>query len=342
MNGPTQRLTVRATLAVSLALTTHLALAIEVIIDFEELPLSIQDYYNGSDGAGGFETKDTWLNNQFDDYGGDCCWNGWAYSQTTDTTTPGFTNQYSASTGGGAEGSAKYAVAFNGFDAGFGIIPEITLPDGAEPTSVLIANTTYAALSMLNGDSFAKKFGGLSGNDPDWFLLEVEGVDISDSVVGSVPLYLADYRFSNSSEDYILDEWTELDLSTLAGLGVEKLAFRLSSSDNSIFGMNTPSYLAIDNLVIDVPVTPGDFDNSGTVDSLDLAIWETNYGETSGITFSDGDANEDGKVDGRDFLLWQQHFDPGGVVVLQIPEPSAFKLLLYSTSLTYCSLCRRI
>lgn len=314
-------------LAVSLALIAHTVQAVTVQIDFEELPVGPQSFYNGSDGAGGFETRSSWFNNQNSGF-----WSGWSYSQTTDTTTPGVLNQYSAFTGSGVDGSATYAVAYNGLDAGNGgLIPEITLPAGAEPQRVQVTNTTYAVLSMLSGDSFAKKFGGVTGNDPDYFLLTVEGLDGNDELIDPnavIEFYLADYRFANNGFDYILDEWTELDLTPLAGLGVEKLAFRFESSDNSIFGMNTPAYVAIDNLELDIAATPGDFDLNGTVNSLDLAIWESNYGNSSMVSFTDGDADENGVVDAQDFLLWQRNVTPPIGLVVAVPEPSTLAVAI--------------
>lgn len=320
-------LTLRLTLAVSLSLATNLAQAVTVTIDFEELPLDGGDFYNGSDEAGGFISHSTVFNNLYTDFGPGCCWNGWAYSQTTDPNTAGPGNQYSAFPGSGAAGSAKYGVGFSGLDSGGGIVPEIALPAGAEPTSVQITNTTYAAQSMLHSDSFAKKFGGLSGNDPDWFLLTIEAYSAANVLVGTVPFYLADYRFADPNEDYVVDQWTTVDLSSLAGLGATRLDFRLASSDvHPSFGMNTPAYMAIDDLVLDVAGAPGDFDLSGTVDSHDLSIWQTNYGTASGAAFTSGDANEDGGVDGLDFLLWQLGTNlPVGSVSL-IPEPTALGL----------------
>ncbi len=315
------------TIAVLLMLGASFAQAVTVTIDFEELPLVGEDFYNGSDEEGGFTSYGTMFNNLYTDFGSGCCWNGWAYSQTTDPNTPGPGNQYSAYAGGGANGSAKYGVAFSGLDAGGGIVPEISLPAGAEPASVLITNTTYSALSMLHGDTFAKKFGGLSGNDPDWFLLTVEGYNDANNFVGSVPFYLADYRFTDPNEDYLLEDWTEVDLAALSGLGVSRLDFRLSSSDtHPSFGMNTPAYVAIDDLVLEVAATSGDFDLNGIVDSQDLNIWQTHYGTTSGATFTSGDADEDGYVGGLDFLLWQQGVAlPVGTLNV-VPEPAGFFL----------------
>jgi hypothetical protein len=299
--------------------------AVMLTIDFEELPLGPGDFYNGSSGdpnASGFTSFGAYFNNDFDGF-----WQGWSYSRTTDTVTPGAANQYSAYAGSGANGSSQYGVAFNGFDGGGGIIPEIRLPTGSEPTSVKITNTTYAALSMLLGDGFAKQFGGGNGSDPDWFLLKVEGWDASDTVVGDVSMYLADYRPSEPNDDYILDQWTDLDLSPLAGLGVEKLAFRLSSSDNGAFGMNTPAYVAIDDLVLDIAATPGDFDLNGSVDQVDLGIWEQYYRTASGASVTTGDAHDDGDVDGADLLLWQTNYTGSQAITLAVPEPSSVLIL---------------
>ena len=84
-----------------------------LVVDFEDLPLAGESYYNGSDGAGGFTSNGTFFNNTFTDFGGGfSAWSGWSYSNLTDNTTPGFGNQHSAITGGGAEGSSSYAVGF--------------------------------------------------------------------------------------------------------------------------------------------------------------------------------------------------------------------------------------
>ncbi len=91
-------------------------------------------------------------------------------------------------------------------------------------------------------------FGGPDGTDPDWFLLTVQGWDESDQLLGEVEFYLADYRFEDSSLDYVVDEWAEVDISSLKDAA--SLSFKLTSSDVGQFGMNTPAYFAVDNLVL--------------------------------------------------------------------------------------------
>jgi hypothetical protein len=100
---------------------------------------------------------------------------------------------------------------------------------------------------MLNGDAYAKKFGGVSGDEEDWFLLTITGKDAGGTEVGSVEFYLADYRFADNGQDYIVNTWEYVDL---MGLGVvESLEFSLSSSDMGSYGMNTPAYFALDMVV---------------------------------------------------------------------------------------------
>jgi len=224
------------------------------VADFEDLTLSCAETFNnGSDNAGGFTSGGAFFNNTFTDFGTFTAWEGWSYSNVTDTTTPGFGNQYSAYhlPGGGGDQSSQYGVAFTA-DPG---IATIALPAGTIPVSARVTNTTFAALSMLNGDSFAKKFGGTTGNDPDFFKLTISGLDALASPIGSVDFFLADFRFADNSQDFLIDAWTTLDLTSLAGAST--LSFGLTSSDTGPFGINTPAFVALDNLVTAAIPEPG-------------------------------------------------------------------------------------
>jgi len=215
--------------------------AIAAEVDFEDLTLNPDSYYNGSDKAGGFTSGEASFNNFFDDTYG-AYWEGFAYSNTTDTTTLDFTN-YSAVAGSGAGGSVIYGVGYQGF---MGSVPTITLGASGKLKNCYITNTTYAYLTMRDGYSPAKKFGGESGTDADWFLLTITGKDADGNTTGTVEFYLSDFRSDDSADDYIIDEWTQVDLS---GLGeVKSLEFTLASTDNGDYGMNTPAYFAIDDI----------------------------------------------------------------------------------------------
>jgi len=208
---------------------------------FEELPLSASGYYFPA-ASTPFTSGLASFNHDYSDFGiPDCCWSGWTYSNQTDATTAGFSNQYSAFAGSGAGGSANYAVAYLG-------APVISFAAPVAAQGVYITNTTYAALSMRDGDSFAKKFGGETGNDADFLTLTITGFDASAQVTGSVDVNLADYRFADNSQDYLLSQWAFVDLDSLGV--VSSLGFTMASSDMGDFGMNTPAYFALDNLSV--------------------------------------------------------------------------------------------
>lgn len=226
------------------------------VITFEDFELNAESFLNGSDLSGGFTAGDVFLPNAYDtNYES---WVGWAISNVTDTQTAGFMNQYAPITGSGYDGSSNFAMA-NAFSNS-----KIIFQDESTATTVTglyITSATYAYLSILNGDGFAKKFGGEDGNDPDFFLLTVNGYFDGELKAEQVEFYLADYRFEDNTMDYIVDEWTWLDLSPL-GL-VDSIEFSLTSTDNNDFGMLTPSYFAIDDLTtITEPVSTRDLMNT--------------------------------------------------------------------------------
>lgn len=174
-------------------------------------------------------------------------WDGITYSNVDDITTPGTANQYAVygtESGTDYSGTGIYAV---GYYSSYSPHTTITFDSAQTVNSLQVNNITYTALSMLNGDDYAKQFGGDSGDDEDWLLLSIQGYDSDAQSLGVVNVYLADYRFEDNSEDFILSEWSEVDLTSL-GDEVMSLEFSLSSSDNGDWGMNTPAYFALDQI----------------------------------------------------------------------------------------------
>jgi len=211
------------------------------IATFDDLSLPAESYWNGSDEAGGFTSGGAYFSNNYDSTWDS--WDGFSYSNITDTATGALTAQYNVIAGGGQGDSANYAIGY----VGWASPPRVTLNTVGVVDGLYVTNNNNAYYSMLNGDAFAKNFGGDSGDDQDWFMLTVTGKDVDGVVTGTVDFYLADYRFVDDSADYIVNMWQFVDLTSLGA--VKSLEFGLSSSDVGDWGMNTPAYFALDTLV---------------------------------------------------------------------------------------------
>jgi hypothetical protein len=245
-----RRKTMRKIILLTLLVLTPLFLtgpAAAETAGFEDLDLAAESYWNGSDGSGDFKSDGASFNNNYNaDFES---WDGFAYSNLTDTQTSGFSAQYNAIAGSGAEGSETYAVAYVSSFAS--APPTVTLDEAAEVEGAFFTNSNYAYYSMKNGDQFAREF-----TESDWFELTITGIDAEGSETGSVRFLLADGT-------NIIDSWQWVDLSSLGP--VKKLTFSLDSTDQGEYGMNTPAYFCMDNLEID---TGGDGDSTCFIRSL--------------------------------------------------------------------------
>jgi hypothetical protein len=211
------------------------------VATFEDLTLVPESYWNGDDGSGGFVSGDAFFTNHYDAEWG--FWDGFARSNLTDANDMGYPAQYNAITGGGQGGSANYAVAF----VGWGAPPTIALAGPQPLTGLYVTNNSYAYYDLREGSPFSRKFGGDTGDDEDWFMLTITGVDANDQPTGAVEFYLADFRFEDNARDYILDSWAFVDLTSLGE--VKELQLALSSSDTGDLGMNTPAYVCLDTVL---------------------------------------------------------------------------------------------
>jgi len=224
-----------------LPLFLFFGLSAQTLADFENFNLPIDTFLNGSDGNGGFANNTIFLPNSYDPMFES--WTDWAISSKTDATTPGFMNQFSAAPGMGAENTTTYAVSAAFAPTQIQLTGEAA---GKVVDGLHITNSTYAKFSMQDGDAFAKKFGGETGDDPDFFLLTIQKYFGGELGAEAVEFYLADFRFEDNSQDYIVDTWNFVDLTSLGN--VDSLVFSLSSSDNGQFGMNTPAYFCVDQV----------------------------------------------------------------------------------------------
>jgi Domain of unknown function (DUF4465) len=241
-----------------IALFIHPASA--AVVTFESFTISPAGFWNGSDlsgtpgPAGAFgeipriqerEIEGAFFRNTYTELFDS--WSGFAISNRTDTTSGALSNQYSAYAGIGADLSTNYAI---GFWASYETSTNVKLGSLTDLAGkgASFTNTTYTALDLLNGLSFGKKFGGASGDDPDFLKLTIQGFAAGvPTAQPAIDFYLADYRFADNGLDYIVQDWTFVDFSALGE--VDEVRFTMSSSDNGAFGMNSPSFFAMDNFL---------------------------------------------------------------------------------------------
>jgi len=180
-----------------------------------------------------------WLFTNFNEYG---YWGGFTASNRTDLNQTGLNAQYTAVPGVGYDGSSQYAVAYT-----YGMQTEVYAADGQTHTvtGCYITNNLWAYQDIFEGSMGQTPFGGLTGDDPDWFKLTATGKNANGQTVGELDFYLADYRFANNEEDYVVDTWEWFDLSPLGP--VASISFSLSSTKSNYGGMITPAYFCMDN-----------------------------------------------------------------------------------------------
>jgi hypothetical protein len=222
--------------------------SLQKTIDFEDVALGAEGYYNGSDKTGE-EMNGSWVKyirsnsaefiNQYGESAWGAFWSGFSISSLKDTVTPGFGNQYSTVAGSGATGSVKFALAYDSAV----VLMQSHLADVvnpyARPKSLMITNSTYTYRTIKEGDLFTSKF-----EAGDWYKIIIRGYKSTEQT-GLVEYYLADFREGKS---LVFKDWKKVDLS---GLGeVDRIVFTFDSSDKTAGWLNTPAYACIDNLIL--------------------------------------------------------------------------------------------
>lgn len=197
------------------------AFAAQTVVSFDGLGLQPGQYANNAS----FSTNAATFRNV--DFG--YSWAGFAFSAVSNVTANWYTNQYAAI----APRTRAYAVGFHShWDQ---VAPEIAFGVPAAPRSVLLNNTTWAALSMRDGCYPARAFA-----EGDVFVLTLAAYDAAGREIAATNHYLADFRGTN----FIQTNWFELDLSWMPP-AVVSLVGTLETTDVGDWGANTPTYFAL-------------------------------------------------------------------------------------------------
>lgn len=220
------------------------------IAHFDELQLEPDTFWYATDQIADHFTSEAVYCPSFwsTDFGG--YWaGGFAYSNKTDSVTSGYSNAYSAKAGSGFNMSPNYVVSYG--DGWFRFDSE----NGVSGISMYLTNNTFAYNSMRDGDAVGKKFGGPTGNDPDYFSVTFQGYFQGALTGVPIEFYLADFRSDISANDYILKSWTQANLSAMGT--VDSVTYFFRSSDEGDFGINTPTYFCADRIAYNEILSSG-------------------------------------------------------------------------------------
>jgi hypothetical protein len=217
-----------------------------IVSDFENVTLTSDHnkVYNDSTGGGGFTSGNGYFPSKWDTAYGGYWSSGWAASAVYDSATAGYTNLYGCAAYKGCNNSNKFAV---GFWSPYGTLT-MKMTDsllGKTVKGMYICNSTYAYKSIKKGDSFEHAF---TAKNKDWFKLTIKNYFSGVLAGDSSEVYLADFRYADTTQNYILNNWYWIDLSVLGN--TDSLIFSMSSTQNGMYGMNTPAFFCIDNLTL--------------------------------------------------------------------------------------------
>ena len=233
------------------ALTLCLAsrLTAQVTVDFEDVGASLapDSAFRGEDGAGEFTSGGVTFNNQFN-------------SEFDFFLDNAYSNQTSFESGNAiefAQGNATVLLqnADGSPDIGFdgsatwgvvtGTTARQTAPAGLGFQSLQLHNTQTAGEVIANGNSFARPF-----NSTDVFSVRINALDDTTfDVLGSItePLTI---------DGITRQGWFEVDFAGTAVEGASVIGFEFLSTDTGAFGINTPAFVAIDNIQLDAVGVP--------------------------------------------------------------------------------------
>ena len=171
------------------------------------------------------------------------------------------------------------------------------------------SNAETVVLEFISG---VNPFTELAGYDSNGFSLGVDSLVFDSSVAGAMEFSI---EFGILGQDeFLITAGTVLSLTT----------------DSPVGGGITLSAISIARPLEAVTQILQDYNLDGTIDAIDLAVWETSFGSTTAL---EADGNSDGVINGADFLVWQQQLGLASSALAAaspVPEPTSSASLLAS------------
>lgn len=174
---------------------------------------------------------------------------GWWYTFSNQCSVYNTASTDGANRGAGADGSNTFAVINGYFDANNNKSASFNFSGSKE---YLVENIAVCPTSYLYGNITE---GNAYGNDPGkslkevggWFKVTATGYNAAGTKTATVEKYICDYRNASSPVE-IASTWETWDVSAMGR--VNKVVFNFEGSDTGQWGLNTPAYLAIDNITL--------------------------------------------------------------------------------------------
>jgi len=218
------------------------------VADFETFTLAPNSAYQSTNSIA-FQTSNAIFPYKWNTSFGGYWESGFAYTNKYDSATAGFGNLYGVKPLKGYNNSNMYLIAQD--KAVIKLKAPFDTFDG-----FYITNGTYAYKSIKNGDFVCRKFGDTTGTGTgttipqgsvaDYFSVTTKGYYNGIVKTDTVTFFLADFRFANNAQDYIVSTWQYVNTSALGQ--VDSVKFFMNSSDKGQFGINTPLFFGIDNV----------------------------------------------------------------------------------------------
>lgn len=213
---------------------------------FDELIVPDTGFWNGSDTTHynqtfGDETI-TFSNYYNSDYS---YWTNSAFSTWTDTVTADYSNQWSVYAGA-AHSDSVFGLFYvpTDYTNNYQTIPvDVQFNHPVRMDSLFITNSTYTALTIKNGNNYARAF---STDSSDYYKVIIYSIFQTDTL-DTTEVMLADYTMPDDS--IIHKDWIKVDFDTLT---VTKLAFDVVTTDVGTYGPNTPLYFCVDDFSYEV------------------------------------------------------------------------------------------
>ncbi|MBO7572940.1 MAG: DUF4465 domain-containing protein [Bacteroidales bacterium] len=213
------------------------------VVDFEELTLEPNSYWNGSDESGKFISSYLTLYNgymYFDEetYGYEFeYWDGFVYTNTTDVDTYDYSN-ISAIVGHGNNNSSNYVTSYIGAMSGIKIDTEHS--GSFENRGAYFCLPTYVSKYVDDANvSFAENH--------YYYSIKITAF-AAGTEIANREIVMADFR---EDANYKMDEWTYVDLSWIAN--ADSLYFSALSNDANQYGLLVPTYFCMDDFGIQAP-----------------------------------------------------------------------------------------